>query len=61
MRILVVDDHELVRKGICALVAAEPGMTICGEASDGIEAVEQAERLRPEIVVMDISMPLMNG
>jgi PAS domain S-box-containing protein len=61
MRILVVDDHELVRKGICAIVAAEPSMTICGEASDGIDAVEKAKLLCPDIVVMDISMPLMNG
>jgi PAS domain S-box-containing protein len=61
MRILVVDDHELVRKGIRAIVGAEPGMSICGEACDGIDAVEKAKLLRPNVVVMDISMPLMNG
>jgi hypothetical protein len=42
LRVSVVDDHELVRKGICAIVVAEPSMTICGEASDGVDGVEKA-------------------
>ena len=61
MRILVVDDHELVRKGICALLASDPRLTVCGEAMDGREAVEKTKALRPDVVIMDISMPNMNG
>ena len=57
MRVLVVDDHELVRRGICSLLATEPSFTICGEAFDGQDAVQKASDLRPDIVVMDISMP----
>jgi PAS domain S-box-containing protein len=61
MRILIVDDHELVRKGIRSVLAEEPTLTICGEASNGHDAVEQARALCPDIIVMDISMPVMNG
>ena len=61
MRVLVVDDHELVRRGICSLLATEPSLTICGEAFDGQDAVQKAAELRPDIVVMDISMPRLNG
>ncbi len=61
MRILVVDDHEIVRKGICSLLANESTLTLCGEAVDGRDAVEKAKALRPDVVLMDISMPQMNG
>jgi PAS domain S-box-containing protein len=61
MRILVVDDHEFIRRGIRAVLATEPSLTFCGEAVDGRDAVEKAKVLRPDIVVMDISMPNMNG
>jgi PAS domain S-box-containing protein len=61
MRILVVDDHELVRRGICSVIAADPALTLCGEASDGQEAVEKATVLRPDLVVMDINMPHLTG
>ena len=61
MRILIVDDHELVRRGIRSLLSAEPAFTVCGEAVDGKDAVEKAAALRPDLVVMDISMPNMNG
>lgn len=61
MRILVVDDHEIVRKGICSLLANEAALTLCGEAVDGRDAVEKAQTLRPDLVLMDISMPQMNG
>ena len=59
--ILIVDDHQVVRRGIRALLAARPEWAICGEAADGIEAVEKAKALRPAIVLMDISMPRMDG
>lgn len=61
MRILVVDDHEVVRRGICAILACQPELTISGEAADGREAVEKALAVRPDLVVMDISMPKVNG
>ena len=61
MRILVVDDHEVVRRGICSVLATESSLILCGEAVDGRDAVEKAVALRPDIVVMDITMPQMNG
>jgi PAS domain S-box-containing protein len=61
MRILVVDDHELVRRGICSVLASKPELSVCAEASDGRDAIEKAKTLHPEVIVMDISMPNMNG
>ena len=61
MRILIVDDHEAVRRGVRALLSTRPDWVVCGEAADGIEAVEKAKILRPDVVLMDISMPRMDG
>ena len=61
MRILVVDDHELVRRGICSVLTAEPSITLCGEAVDGYDAIEKTKALHPDIIVMDVSMPRLNG
>lgn len=61
IRILIVDDQPSVRNGIRSLLASRPDWTICGEASDGLEAIEKAKLLRPDLVLMDISMPRMNG
>lgn len=58
--ILIVDDHDQIRNGIRELVQ-EQGLHVVGEAADGVTAVEMARRLRPEIVLMDFVMPLMNG
>ena len=58
---MIVDDHELVRRGICTVLSADVSIEICGEAFDGQEAVEKAVVLRSDAVVMDISMPRMNG
>ncbi len=60
-RILIVDDHEAVRNGLRSLLSARPEWEICGEAEDGIDAVEKAKVLRPSVVVMDVSMPRMDG
>ena len=60
-RILVVDDHELVRRGICSILATDPNLSVCAEAVDGRDAVQKARTERPDLVVMDISMPNMNG
>jgi PAS domain S-box-containing protein len=59
--ILIVDDHEVVRRGLRSLLSSRPEWTICGEAVDGLDAVEKAKILRPAVVLMDISMPRMNG
>lgn len=61
LRILIADDHDLVRKGLRRLVEEHPGWTVCAEARSGREAVEQATQLHPEIVVIDVSMPDLNG
>jgi NarL family two-component system response regulator LiaR len=58
---LVVDDHAIVRRGIKALLATELGIELAGEARDGHEAVAETERLRPDVVLMDIVMPGMDG
>ena len=53
IRILIVDDHDIVREGQRALIETEPGMELVGEAKNGIEAVELAERLQPDVILMD--------
>lgn len=60
-RILVADDHEVVRKGLCALLTTQPDWEVCGEAGDGREAVEKVLKLRPDAVILDIGMPSLNG
>ena len=61
VRILIVDDHDIIRRGLKQLLTARSGWEICGEAKTGREAVALAEQLRPEIVILDISMPDLNG
>jgi DNA-binding NarL/FixJ family response regulator len=61
LRLLVADDHEVVRKGLCALLQAQPGWEIAAEASDGREAVEKAKKVKPDVTVLDIGMPYLNG
>jgi len=61
LRILIADDHEVARKGIRALVESRPGWEVCGEAADGREAVKAAIRLKPDLVLLDIGMPSLNG
>ena len=60
-RILLVDDHEVVRRGLRTLLETRPDFEVCGEAADGAEGVQRALALRPDIVVLDISMPEMDG
>jgi len=60
-RVLIVDDHELVRRGVRSLLAARPDFEVCGEAVDGRDGVDKARQLKPDVVVMDIGMPNLNG
>ncbi len=61
LRILVVDDHDIIRRGLRQLLTARQGWEVCGEAKTGREAVSMAEQMKPDMVVMDISMPDLNG
>lgn len=61
IQILIADDHEIVREGICVRVQRNPEWKVCGQAGDGREAVALASKLRPQIVIMDINMPELNG
>jgi two-component system response regulator NreC len=61
IRIVLADDHQVLRSGLRALLNLEPDFEVVGEASNGIEAVKLAETLRPDIIVMDVSMPEMDG
>jgi DNA-binding NarL/FixJ family response regulator len=61
MRILIADDHDVVRKGICSILAERKDLEICGEAADGREAMEQASQTRPDVIILDISMPRLDG
>jgi two-component system response regulator NreC len=61
IQVVLADDHAVLRAGLRALIEDEPDIEVVGEASDGQQAVELVERLKPDVVVMDISMPVMNG
>ncbi len=61
LRVLLADDHQIVRDGLRLLIDAQPNMRVIGEAADGQEALRQAHQLLPDVVVMDLSMPRLNG
>jgi len=61
IRILIADDHDVVRSGVRLLIERESGWEICGEAADGREAVALAEKVQPDVVVLDMTMPELNG
>jgi DNA-binding NarL/FixJ family response regulator len=61
LRILLADDHEIVRRGLIALLKSHAGWEVCGEAQDGRQAVEKVKELRPDIVILDLGMPNLNG
>jgi DNA-binding NarL/FixJ family response regulator len=60
-RIVIADDHAVVRRGVRSILESQPGWEVVGEASTGREAVDQVEKLKPDVVVMDIGMPELNG
>ena len=59
--LLIVDDHAAVRQAMRAGLESYPGIVVCGEAGDGVGAIEKAARLKPDVVLLDLSMPRMNG
>ncbi len=61
MRVLVVDDHEVVRRGVISLLSGYPNCEVCGQAVDGGDAIDKARELKPDIIIMDVSMPTLNG
>jgi NarL family two-component system response regulator LiaR len=61
IRVLIVDDHAMVRKGMMALMAAYDDIQVIGEAANGAKAIEQADKLRPDVILMDLAMPVMDG
>ena len=61
LRILIADDHAVVRTGLRTLLESHAGWEVCGEAADGHEAIEKAGKLKPDVAVIDIGMPLLNG
>ena len=61
VRILIADDHELVRQGMRAILLREPGWVVCGEATTGRQALDMALELKPDIMILDLSLPELNG
>jgi NarL family two-component system response regulator LiaR len=61
IHVMVADDHAIVRKGLCALLATEPDIEVVGEAKDGQEAISVAQRVQPEVILMDLVMPGLDG
>jgi two-component system response regulator NreC len=61
MRILVVDDNQAIRRGVTKILSTRPDLEVCGEAKDGTEAIQKAQELQPDLILLDISMPGLDG
>jgi DNA-binding NarL/FixJ family response regulator len=60
-RVLIVDDHLAMRRAVTRVLQSQPNVEVCGEAENGRIAIEEAKRLKPDLIVLDLSMPIMNG
>jgi DNA-binding NarL/FixJ family response regulator len=61
LRVLIADDHESVRKGVCVILGTRGDIEVCGEASNGREAIDKAKQLQPDLIILDITMPVVSG
>jgi DNA-binding NarL/FixJ family response regulator len=61
LRVLIADDHEAVRKGVCSILGSRKDLEVCGEAENGRDAIEKARELKPDVVILDITMPVLSG
>ncbi len=61
IRILIADDQPIIRRQVRAILEEHPGFEVCGEVQDGARAIEEAQRLKPDVVILNISMPVLNG
>lgn len=61
VRILIADDHPVIRRAVRAALEEHPRFEICGEAEDGAKAIEEAQRLKPDVIVLNVTMPVLNG
>ena len=61
MRVLLADDHGIVRRGLRSLLETEPGLTVVAEAADGLEALKLTEEHKPDLLIVDVAMPKLNG
>src|ERR1700685_527255 len=61
LRILIADDQPIIRKHVRRILEEQPAFSVCGEAYDGAQAIEEAQRLKPDVVVLNVSMPILNG
>ena len=61
IRILIADDHETIRKGVCSILMSRCDLEVCGEAANGRQAIEKARELSPDLVILDITMPVLGG
>jgi DNA-binding NarL/FixJ family response regulator len=61
VRVLVADDHPIIRKAVRSVLQAQPHFEVCGEAEDGAQAIQEAKKLTPDVIVLNINMPVLNG
>lgn len=61
LRVLIADDHEAVRKGVCSILGSRKDLEVCGEAENGRDAIEKACELKPDVIILDITMPVLSG
>ena len=61
MRVLIADDHAVVRKGVCSLLESRSDLELCGEATNGEEAVQKSLQLNPDLIILDVTMPVLDG